>query len=120
MRTKLLRDEQRYGSHRNAVTAPPAIHAVRRSANRPGRASLLIGVFRDLGSIIQEYPDRYRVLGIAAMDTSGISLHVVVHVVEYPRGDSSVAVLDITCVGAVDFAIRPPSPSLMIGGPRME
>ena len=77
-------------------------------------------MFRDLGSIIKEFPDRYRVLGIRAMDTRGISPRVVVHIAEYPPEASLSPILDITCVKAVDYSIRPMHPNIIEGGPLIE
>jgi hypothetical protein len=72
----------------------------------------------DLGAMLKDNPDFYRILQLHTANLSwlGLVLHATVSLRTFPLRHS----IAVSCVEAVDFAIRPPNPALLMGGPLLE
>ena len=70
----------------------------------------------DLGAMLKDNPRLYRISQIYQAETSylGLRLHATVALETISQR------IAILCVNAVDFAIRPANPALLMGGPLLE
>ncbi len=73
----------------------------------------------DLGAMLKDNPHFYRISQIymAEMSYLGLRIHATVALQTFPRLIQRIAIL---CVNAVDFAIRPANPAILMGGPLLE
>jgi hypothetical protein len=75
-------------------------------------------IYYDLGKMLKSDPQCCRINEILRADTSYLSLDLMLRL-RYPF--ESFGILSfIKCVEAVDYSIRPPNPSLLMGGPLIE
>jgi hypothetical protein len=70
----------------------------------------------DLGRLLKENPQLYRITHLLGADTEYLSLAFRARVA-FCSGGHLDQVIAIDCVNSVDYSIRPPHPALLEGGP---
>jgi hypothetical protein len=72
----------------------------------------------DLGAMLKDNPHFYRISEIykAKLSYLGLRLHATVTLRTFPLLHH----VEILCVNAVDFAVRPANPAILMGGPLLE
>lgn len=82
--------------------------------SRPGK----IAAWYDLGAMLKESPRLYLITEIHVAQPSYLRLILRAMVHCMPAQASQFVI--ITCVNAVDFAVRPPNAAILMGGPFIE
>lgn len=95
------------------------------AANGAGSLTQAVGrqqhaMNEELGALIKAAPHRLQTFGIRRAEIGYLTLRLIVVTNSIARGDSFTQLSEIICSNAVDYSIRPTSPSLIEGGPFME